>query len=216
MMTVLPRLALSLLLATSCCLLVFGSAPTPSLRYSQSLYLDNGLSLGYFGYSEMCETGSFVAYAEALFEPYSALHTDETALNALILYCADLETDRITGHITSTAGEKGELQGMKACPTGFITGVRARVLEDQGAFGDDVAVQNFQFLCDNSTIITAIDEEEDSKIPLGVWGSWDTCYNGTAVCGLMTRFDELNLYADDGAISDVILHCCYLSNTRTN
>ncbi|XP_050717252.1 vitelline membrane outer layer protein 1-like [Eriocheir sinensis] len=209
MMTALPRLTLSLLLATSCCLLVFGSAPNPSPRITESLYLTNGLDLGDWGIGEFCETGSFVAYVETLFEPYSALHTDETALNALMMYCVDLETGRATGHITSTAGEKGELQELLACPTGFITGVRARVLESQGAFGDDVAVQNFQFECDsNSTIITG--QEEDTKIPSGGWGIWATCPDGSAVCGMQTRFDEPDLYVDDAAISDAIFYCCAL------
>ncbi|XP_050725840.1 vitelline membrane outer layer protein 1-like [Eriocheir sinensis] len=216
MMTAFHRLALSLLLATSCCFLVFGSAPTPRRRITKTLYLNNGLPWGTWGDIELCEDGSFAAYAEAKFEIYAALDADETALNALILYCVNLATGLPTGHIASTVGEKGELQGMKTCPSGFITGIKARVLDSQGAFGDDVAIQNFQIECDRNDIVTVIPGQKDTKIPLGEWGEWSACPDGSAICGIETRYNEVDAIIDDAAISDATFYCCALNDTLTH
>ncbi|XP_050725839.1 vitelline membrane outer layer protein 1-like [Eriocheir sinensis] len=214
-MTDSPRLLLSLLLATSCCLLVFGSAPTPRRRITKTLYLSNGLPWGNWGDTEFCEDKSFAAYVEAKFEPYAALDADETALNALILYCVSLETGLPTGHIASTVGVKGELQGMKICTHGFITAIRARVLKSQGTFGDDVAIQNFQIECDRSYIINAVDGQRDSRIPLGEWGEWSACPDGSAICGMEIRYNKVDALTDDAATSDAVFYCCALNDTLT-
>lgn len=50
--------------------------------------------------------------------------------------------------------------GMRVCNGGFLTGFRGKVLDYQGIFTDDVALQDFEAECDfGSEIIGGIDVE---------------------------------------------------------
>ncbi|XP_063589396.1 vitelline membrane outer layer protein 1-like [Penaeus indicus] len=171
---------------------------------SSNITLDNGLDWGTWGDIEYCPEGSFVHAFDTKFESGST--TDETGVNALMLFCSTLE-HHDTGYITSTVGEYGEWQGMRICTTGYVTGMRGNVLEPQGIVHDDVAVANMEMECDNGKeVITGVMAQ---KFTPGTWGEWAKCDSGSAVCGIQVKWEEPVL-GDDAATTNVILFCCSL------
>nr|XP_027236609.1 uncharacterized protein LOC113827871 [Penaeus vannamei] len=110
---------------------------------------DNGLYRGDWGFEEHCSYGggnftageergaTFVSSFDFKFETTN--HIDNTAGNAVKLYCSDT-SGHIVDYISSTEGNYGTWQGLRSCARGhYITGFRQRVLESQGTFGDDWA-----------------------------------------------------------------------------
>ncbi|XP_063589397.1 vitelline membrane outer layer protein 1 homolog isoform X1 [Penaeus indicus] len=189
---------------------VSGGAISPRRRVTDTLILDNGVDAGDWGLVEYCEDGSFATAFEVKFEPYSLIDTDETAINAVRLYCSTLD-HILTGYVQSIEGQHGDWLGMRHCSTGFATGMRANVLESQGIFGDDVAVENVELACDDGKeVITGVIEE--AKIPYGEWSLWSRCSPGSAVCGIQTRFENSGL-GDDAGVTDVSMYCCSFNGT---
>ncbi|XP_071537828.1 vitelline membrane outer layer protein 1-like [Panulirus ornatus] len=197
------------------------AALKPRRLVTKSLVLNNGLPWGSWGDLEYCADGSFAVDMEVKFKKYRLLDRDETALNAVKLYCATPDLHQ-TGYVMSTEGREGRWQGMRVCSSGFLTGMRAKVLTPQGIFRDDVAVQNLQVECDYSPeVLTGVDdhphhhlEGDDAatakKIPDGDWSLWSQCSNGTAICGIQVRYDSPNKPIDDAAVSDITMFCCAL------
>lgn len=57
------------------------------------------------------------------------------------------------------------LTGMKICSEGFLTGFRGNVLENQGVFIDDVAVEDFEAECEyGSEILGGISNSTQEKV----------------------------------------------------
>ncbi|XP_063589398.1 vitelline membrane outer layer protein 1 homolog isoform X2 [Penaeus indicus] len=191
---------------------VSGGAISPRRRVTDTLILDNGVDAGDWGLVEYCEDGSFATAFEVKFEPYSLIDTDETAVNAVRLYCSTLE-HITTGYIYSVEGKHGEWQNIRSCSSGFVTGMRANVLEPQGTFGDDVAVKNVQLACDEGKeVITGVIEE---KIPDGEWSLWTRCSSGSGVCGIEIRYENAGL-GDDTGVTNLAMFCCAFNGTRTH
>ncbi|KAK7063229.1 hypothetical protein SK128_005238 [Halocaridina rubra] len=199
-----------LLLASACALAITDSAvdPAPRRLITKSLVLNNGLDWGKWGDVEYCVDGSFAQDFELKFEDYGLIDADETAVNSMKVYCSSKDGQH-TGYITSTEGTKGDWIGMKTCPNGFMTGFRARILQPQGMIGDDVAIQNAEMEC-NYGESTVIGIDETVKIPDGDWSNWATCDNGSAICGVEVRYEAVDLFIDDTAVTDISLFCCAL------
>nr|XP_027215944.1 vitelline membrane outer layer protein 1 homolog [Penaeus vannamei] len=85
-------------------------AASPRRRVTDTLLLDNGVDAGDWGSIEYCEDGSFATALEIKFEPYSLIDTDETAVNAVRLYCSTLD-HILTGYIQSVEGKHMGLLG---------------------------------------------------------------------------------------------------------
>lgn len=184
----------------------------PRRQVTDALTLNNGLSWGDWGPIEYCKDGSFVSAFQVKFEPYSLIDTDETAVNAVRLYCSTL--DHITtGYVYSVEGKHGEWQNIRSCSSGFVTGMRANVLEPQGALADDVAVKNVQLACDEGKeVITGVIEE---KIPAGEWSFWSRCSSGSGVCGIEIRYEDAGL-GDDTGVTNLAMFCCAFNGTRAH
>lgn len=197
-------------LVASCCFLAHGHIPRRLV--TKTLSLDNGIDWGELGPLEFCPDGSFAVDLQAKFEPYDILDTDETAFNALKLYCYTPEGN-FTGTIMSTEGEKGQWKETRKCHSGFLTSMRARVLPPQGALVDDVAVQNMQMECDyGQEILTAV---ENARVPLGDWGEWSVCPRESAICGMRTQYEAPSFTIDDAGVCDMLLFCCALDETTS-
>ncbi|XP_066957005.1 vitelline membrane outer layer protein 1-like [Macrobrachium rosenbergii] len=111
----------------------------------------------------------------------------------------------MTNYITSTVGKEGEWQGMNGCSEGLMTGMRAKVMPNQGLLGDDEAVQNVEMECDGGTnTVLAMPEKQNSTN----WSSWDRCGKSSAVCGIKVRYEAPNVIDDDVAIADITMYCC--------
>lgn len=195
-----------------CFLFVYGSelenGEAPGRRVTKSLMLSNGLDWGKWGSVEYCKDGSFVQDIEIKFEDYSFLDADETALNAVKLYCSTSD-GHLTGYVTSTIGTNGDWKGMRGCENGLMTGFRAKVLPAQGVLGDDVAVQNIEMEC-NYGESTVLAMDESANIHDGKWGLWAKCDDKSAICGVEIRYNKVHLVEDDAAVSDISLFCCAL------
>ncbi|XP_071537831.1 vitelline membrane outer layer protein 1-like [Panulirus ornatus] len=201
----------ALLSFLACCLLAAADSTTTALPQREAwrnttaeLFLNNGVAWGLWGPVEFCEAGSFAHAFEVKYEKYSS--TDDTAVNGVKLYCGTT-SDHDTGYVTSTVGQYGNWQGMRVCDKGFLTGMRANVLESQGLLHDDVAVENVEMRCaaSNETIIGV---QATEKFPLGKWSVWSECPIGSMVCGLKLRYENPVLTADDAGTTDILMYCC--------
>ncbi|XP_047736584.1 vitelline membrane outer layer protein 1 homolog [Hyalella azteca] len=183
---------------------------------TQVLFLNNPYDAGDWGPIGICPEFSFVHAFEILFYPPGAV--DETAINAVKLYCStEQQVVSATGpegdwygYVVSATGAEGDWYGMRVCPKTFITGFRAQVLEYQGPFTDDVAVQDFEAECNfGEDILPGIAAaNEKGKFNVGEWSVWARCEAGSAVCGLQTRVEAPQVADDDTAVTDVNLFCC--------
>ncbi|XP_064105698.1 vitelline membrane outer layer protein 1-like [Macrobrachium nipponense] len=204
--------------ATFCLVLSFrlaDAAPkVPANRIvTKNLMLSNGLDFGKWGIIEYCPDGSFAASIEAKYEDPHLTDLDETALNAIKLYCSTPEGHH-EGYITSTIGDEGEWKGMKSCPNGLMTGMRAQVLPYQGSLWDDVAVQNVETDCNyGESTILAHDGTGQSKP--GEWGLMAKCNEGSAICGLEIRYEMPNVVVDTTAVADISMFCCAIESHDT-
>ncbi|XP_042891485.1 vitelline membrane outer layer protein 1 homolog [Penaeus japonicus] len=126
---------------------------------------ENGLWRGEWGFEDYCTSGGgqnstgernvFVGSFEFKYETTD--HIDNTAGNSVKLYCSD-DSGHILDYVTSTEGNYGTWQGIRACAKGhYVTGFRLRVLEYQGTFGDDWGVDNIQVECDDGTVLDGLD-----------------------------------------------------------
>ncbi|XP_068215261.1 vitelline membrane outer layer protein 1-like [Palaemon carinicauda] len=204
-------------LPVAICFLLYGCAAAaevslPGRVVTKNLVINNALDFGTWGDVEYCLDGSYVQNIEVMFQPYSITHLDETAINAVKLFCVS-KAGQSTGYITSKVGESGDWQGVRMCPNGRMTGVRARVLPYQGSSGDDVAVQNIEIQCNyGESTVLALDETLLSKdgvqVQPGEWSEWSVCDSDSAVCGLKVRYEKTFLLQDTTAVSDVSLYCC--------
>jgi hypothetical protein len=177
---------------------------------STTLFLNNPYDAGDWGPIGLCPSESFVHAIEVQFYEPGAL--DETAVNGVKLYCSS-QSFVDTGYVTSATGPEGSWYGMRICNTPFVTGFRARVLDYQGAFTDDVAVQDFEAECNFGleTLPGISTAEKTLKWNEGEWSVWAQCPQGNAVCGLQTRVEPPQVADDDTAVTDINLFCCPLS-----
>ncbi|XP_076044851.1 vitelline membrane outer layer protein 1-like [Oratosquilla oratoria] len=187
------------------------------VKISQYLNLDNGFDAGEWGPVSLCPNGTFAYALEVKYEDDDDV--DETAVNAIKLYCGD-EAGGDFGYVTSSEGQMGFWNGMRNCSDSFLMGMRGLVVEYQGLFEDDVAVDNVQMMCYNGTngtdILTGvydddlepdIDDDDDNDDDDGTWSTWALCDPGSAICGIQTRYESPSLM-DDVAIADFTMFCC--------
>ncbi|XP_063585903.1 vitelline membrane outer layer protein 1 homolog [Penaeus indicus] len=143
---------------------LLGLATTQAYYAIQS---DNGLWRGQWGFEDFCSnsggnlTGDSereATFASAFdFKFETTNHIDNTAGNAVKLYCSD-HSGHIIDYVSSLEGNYGTWQGLRSCAPGhYITGFRQRVLESQGTFGDDWGVDNVQVQCDDGTVLDGMD-----------------------------------------------------------
>jgi len=171
-----------------------------------TLLLDNPFDAGSWGAAALCPEYTFVREFEVLYQPAGSF--DDTAVNAVKLYCSSPETGLDVAYVTSSTSPNGQWMGLNVCQGGWMTGFRAKVLEYQGLFTDDVAVQDMMGSCQGNETIGGY--TDTSRIKDGDWSSWTECPLETAVCGLQTRVENPQLVDDDTAITDISLFCCEL------
>jgi len=176
---------------------------------SAEIGLDNAYDAGDWGEPALCPPGSFAYEFELRYDPPGG--ADDTALNAVKLFCADPDTGHDVTYVTSAAAPNGQWMGLMGCKVGSLVGFRAKVVAHQGIFIDDVAIENFEGVCEDGEIVG--DDELNNhnytrRHEEGVWSSWANCPSGSRVCGLKTRVEAPHLTEDDTALTDVFLHCC--------
>ena len=66
---------------------------------------------------------------------------------------------------------------MNSCSDGFVTGFRANVLEYQGVFTDDVAVEDMKVICDDGEIVNGLPFDVPHSFPSGNYQPQDVCFS---------------------------------------
>ncbi|CAL4164906.1 unnamed protein product, partial [Meganyctiphanes norvegica] len=116
-----------------------------------------------WGIKELCQKGHAFAF-DMKYEQPGAI--DQTAVNAMKLYCRDDSDGSLSGQLVSFEGKYGQYLGLRTCPNDNdkMTGFRLQVWPYQGTFGDDWAIDNVQIACTGNTTLDGmgnnVSEEE--------------------------------------------------------
>ncbi|XP_068130020.1 vitelline membrane outer layer protein 1 homolog [Hyperolius riggenbachi] len=166
--------------------------------YSAFILVENGGPWGGWGGTQSCPEGTSARGFSLLVESPQG-RGDDTALNAIKLYCAEPYSTTVKATVTSSAGGWGHWTRVQWCPSGDIVSFSLKV--EQPIDGDDTAANNIMFQCSDLTILTG------DGGPWGDFGGWsDICYSG--VCGIRTRVEGSQGKGDDTSLNDVQLRCC--------
>ncbi|CAF1653824.1 unnamed protein product [Rotaria magnacalcarata] len=197
------------------------SITTTTSKTSQSVSQRNDIvselqpyvdEFGDFHEYEYCPEGSW-AYGLKQRIQYFQFRGDDTALNAISLYCRKHD-GTITGSISSFEGLWGYWSNSAYCgnETGVYMFSAAFKIEDfRGPSYDHTSANDFRSQCWNGTVVT----RDDLHATNGqIWGSWkrpDTCNKGSAICGISSKFLNYSIIAqDDIAMSGAFFKCCSL------
>merc|ERR1711990_286168 len=214
---------LSFFQPTSHCLpnikLVEGSSGAASSRFGQTgiqrpyvteITPDAGSNWGDWGSASFCPEGSWATGFQLKVEPDCGAFCDDTALNAVKLFCADPDgTDR--GEVTSTVGSFGGWKGVHNCsPRGSaIRGIQFRSeAETRHQRGDDMrhldetAGNNIDTPCQGGDVLVG------DGTSFGLWSDYVLCPDNTAVCGIKTKVEQSQGASDDTALNQITLYCC--------
>jgi hypothetical protein len=140
-----------------------------------------------------CPFGRYAQAVQLKTEPYLGLFEDDTAANAIRLYCGD-PGNTTTSYITSSQAEWGNWGKVFSCrsdgrplpPDGYITGFALRV-EGQTA-GDDTATNNIRVIC---TYTNGVGEQtlEADGLTYGSWSGSRKCNSYQSVCAIKTQIE---------------------------
>ncbi|XP_056425035.1 vitelline membrane outer layer protein 1 homolog isoform X2 [Hyla sarda] len=125
---------------------------------------------------------------------------DDTALNAIKLYCTEYGKRDVVATMTSTIGPWGDWTSISWCPRGIIISFSLKV-EKRQVFGDDTAANNIKMACSDPTTL------EGKGGPWGTYGNWSgVCAKG--FCGIRTKVENSQNGGDDTSLNDVQFQCC--------
>ncbi|XP_072517670.1 vitelline membrane outer layer protein 1 homolog [Salminus brasiliensis] len=167
-----------------------------------TLTASNGGQWGDWGEKEMCPT-DFYAVGFSLKVERPIGDGDDTALNAIRLYCVNKcssypYTDYAV--VVSDMGPWGEWTQPKWCKSGKLMSFQLLVEPPQGR-GDDTAANDIMFQCSGG------EELAGGGTIWGNWGGWSRC-TGTGICGIQTKVEKPQGSGDDTALNDVRFFCC--------
>ena len=115
-------------------------------------------------------------------EAQSFLNQDDTAVNAIKLYCSSEKTDGILPNsnretITSDVGPWGSYSLYQHCKNGFYRGLKIR---DSGvAWKEKLGITQIQLLCGE-------DWHASAGVNYGIWSEAEYCPTNSAICGIST------------------------------
>lgn len=160
---------------------------------------------GNWGAIEFCPDRSFASGFDLKIEDYRTSR-DDTALNAITLFCTNLNGTQ-QKDITSSAGPWGYYHGRKHCPDGLGIGFELRSEPKQGRLDDKAAI-DFTLICaNNDGARTHVKGYE--VMNFGYWATMNRmCPRGSAICGIRTQVESPQGRGDDTALNNVDLACC--------
>ena len=172
----------------------------------------NGLSSGIWAQWDTCPTGSLVQGLQLKVESDQGAYSDDSAVNALHLFCRYPEDATFDAAvISSESGYEGTWESIHYCPPNYwLVSFRLLVQPSQGT-SDDTGVNNIEMLCRGSGL-TRLDPyvvRGDGVQHIGAsYGSWpsNSCLSGSAICSLRVRIDESS--EDIKGITDIEMKCC--------
>ncbi|XP_056425632.1 vitelline membrane outer layer protein 1 homolog, partial [Hyla sarda] len=146
-------------------------------------------------------TGDPSSGRESTVQQPTAKSGDNTALNAIRLYCTFPDSQDKQETITSTVGGAGTWGDEYWCPSGNLKYFILRVQAPQDE-GDDTAANNILMICSDSTVL------EPKGGQLGTFGKISgKCSSG--ICAIQTRLEpSQGPEEDDTQLNDVKFRCC--------
>ncbi|CAF3414537.1 unnamed protein product, partial [Rotaria sp. Silwood2] len=140
--------------------------------------------------------------------------SDDTALNAIRLYCRKKDGTGVES-ISSYDGVWGNWTGVANCsaPSApFMFSGSFKIEDDQGISGDDTSANGFRSRCWNGKPGNFSNVYVEGK-GSGTWGFWKTeaaCSEGSAICGISSKFQDSQGSSDDTAMNGAFFKCCSL------
>jgi hypothetical protein len=173
-------------------------------QVSGVLTINNSYGAGKWGGHDFCPDGSFVHGIVIRLQSKGSI--DDTAVNAIKLFCRALNQTSDNYYVISSRSTRGHWLDPQSCMEGYVTSFRARVRPKGGMFVDNTAVQDFQATCSGGQVLRGV--PVDKQFRSGQWSMDAKCPDKSAVCGLKTRIQ--NNLLDAVALSDAVLYCCPL------
>ena len=147
-----------------------------------------------------CPEGEYVKAMQLKIESRQWWGGDDTALNAIRLYCSDGTL------LTSCEGVWGKWRSSVSSKNSIV-GIQLRSEKWQRG-GDDTAANGVRFKDCHGRIYKPGD---------GYWGDWSKwvhCPNGTVITGFWTRVEARQGRGDDSALQTVRFYCDKLSSSK--
>ncbi|CAF3233701.1 unnamed protein product, partial [Rotaria sp. Silwood2] len=145
-------------------------------------------------------------------EPYK-LFRDNTALNAIRLYCRK-KNGVFAGYISSYDGVWGNWGEVVYCDdtnSGFLFNAVFKIKDYQGGIVDDTSANDFKSQCWNGTTVSYMDLHAKNGGSQGEWKNGDSCNEGSAICGISSKFESpQGNNHDDTAMNGAFFKCCSL------
>ncbi|OXA43465.1 vitelline membrane outer layer protein 1 homolog [Folsomia candida] len=161
---------------------------------------------GEWGSFHRCPNGTFAQGFRLRTEPYKGALIDDTASNAVRLFCGDPDNIN-TPTISSTEGHWGTWGEIFKCrPGGYIHGFSLRVEQPFLIPDDETATNNFRFYCNNDEPDVFL--EGDGINRFGQWRSIKKCARSEALCALQTQVQRDQGLGDDTALNNISAECC--------
>jgi hypothetical protein len=161
----------------------------------------NGGSWGGWTLPVYCPPGTWAAGYTMRVEPPQG-KGDDTALNAVALYCRDRYGNDM-GRVSPHPGFWGNWVEGANCPRGaFLTYFRLKVEPSLGSGGDDTAANSVAFKCSTGHIIEAAGGR------WGYYGYWQGGYLNAAICGVAAKVEPQQGKGDDTALNDLEFTWC--------
>ena len=169
------------------------------------LQTNNGTAWGRWGEARFCPEGTYVSGFSLKVEGHQG-QSDDTALNNIKLSCSgsyqnsyfEFEADAKTGW--------GNYGGNSYCPNQtFMKGFSLKVESDRAFGDDDTAVNDMKAFCGHQFV----EVQSSNGQKFGRFGSQAYCPGQSSVCGLSVKSEEPQGMADDTAVNDVTMYCCY-------
>lgn len=154
-----------------------------------------------------CPRGTYVGgYAMRVEPPVG--RGDDTALNAVALYCYDRAGNMIQ-RIVPHPGHWGNWGEGANCPRGSYAQAFKLKVESPIGSGDDTAANSVIFGCSNGSVIEASGG--------GQWGTWTqnwlTGPPNSAICGVRAKVEAPIGSGDDTALNDLEFSWCQLESS---
>ncbi len=187
----------------------FTAAGVPSTSLAQEAFRNdqtgsavsgNGGNWGGWTTATYCPPGSWASGYAMRVEP-SVGSGDDTALNAVALYCSDRAGQRVA-RISPHPGFWGDWREGANCTQGaHFTHFILKVEPSQGS-GDDTAANSVAFWCNNQQRLEAQGGQ------WGTYGEWRGGFSNSAICGLRAKVEDRQGTGDDTALNDLEFFWC--------
>ncbi|MBV6622418.1 MAG: hypothetical protein KI793_05590 [Rivularia sp. (in: Bacteria)] len=185
--------------------LVQTQAVAKNVRNDKTRRVTSGIggSWGSWSRPVYCPSGSYAAGYTMRVEP-SIGRGDDTALNAIALYCR-YPNGRYAGRVSPHPGHWGSWREGVSCRGrgNFLTHFQLKVERYQRS-GDDTAANSVAFWCSRGKRI------EGNGGGWGRWGKWKGGYYKSAICGVAAKVEPPQGSGDDTALNDLEFTWCRL------